>query len=392
MRLLTVIPELQPFLARLRPSFTRRQFRHLARYVVGLVASRRKTIRCIARSTVDRFDQSSLNRFMNSGAWETDALAEACKTMALEDHKDCPGGEMLLIIDDTLLEKSGETMESVGYQYSAKDGESILSHDLVSCLMVCSCGQVVPVDLRHYVKEKVCKEEKKEFKTRIELAREMIESFAIPAGRGASKRVVVLFDSWYLCKEIVDAIRRRGWHFVSESKSNRNVRTADGAPFVTASAIGLSEADGSSTMLFRERTYLHRELDVFMPSLGMNGDVRLMVERETDGKDENHYVVTDMTGISPEQFLSLFKARHLTEEFYRDAKQNLGLESYMVRGHEATNRHWWAIFLAYMSLNHLRRTVLGLEHMTVGQLCEWVEERCEQIKWRGMLPIPSPAT
>jgi DDE superfamily endonuclease len=391
MRLLTVIPELQPFLERLRPSFTRRQFRHLARYMIGLVASRRKTIRSIARSTIDRFDQSSLNRFMNSGAWETEALSEACKTMALEDHKDCPGGEILLIIDDTLLEKSGETMESVGYQYSAKDGESILSHDLVSCVMVCSCGQVVPVDLRQYVKAKVSKQEGREFKTRIELAREMIESFTIPGSRGGAKRVVVLFDSWYLCKEIVDAIRKRGWHFVSESKSNRNIRTADGAPFVNAGAVGLSEANGS-TMLFRERTYLHRELDVFMPSLGINGDVRLMVEREMDGKDENHYVVTDMTGISAEELISLFKARHITEEFYRDAKQNLGLDSYMVRGHEATNRHWWAIFLAYMSLNNLRRTILGLGDMTIGQLCEWVEERCEQIKWKGMLPIPSPAT
>jgi DDE superfamily endonuclease len=392
MKLLTVIPELQPFLERLRPAFSRRQFRHLARYVIGLVASRRKTIRSIARSTIDRFDQSSLNRFMNSGAWETEALSEACKTMALEDHKDCPGGEILLIIDDTLLEKSGETMESVGYQYSAKDGESILAHDLVSCVMVCSCRQVVPVDLRHYVKAKVCEEEKREFKTRIELAREMIESFTIPAGRGgASKRTVVLFDSWYLCKEIVDAIKRRGWHFVSESKSNRNVRTADGAPFVNASAVGLSEADGS-TMPFRARTYLHRELDVFMPSLGINGDVRLMVEREMDGKDENHYVVTDMTGISAEELLSLFKARHITEEFYRDAKQNLGLDSYMVRGHEATNRHWWAIFLAYMSLNQLKRTVLGLEDMTVGQLCEWVEERCEQIKWNAVILPSLPAT
>ncbi len=258
MRLLTVIPELQPFLERLRPSFTRKQFRHLARYVIWLVASRRKTIRSIARSTTDRFDQSSLNRFMNSDASETEVLSDACKTMALEDHKDCPGGDILLIIDDTLLEKSGETMESVGYQYSAKDGESILSHDLVSCVMVCSCGQVVPVDLRHYVKAKV---------------------FAVPAGsRAAKKRVVVLFDSWYLCKEIVDAIRKRGWHFVSESKSNRKIRVAEGAT-VKSSDVGLSDDDDGETILFRGRTYLHRELDVYMPSLGIKRG------READGRE-----------------------------------------------------------------------------------------------------------
>ena len=381
MRLLTVIPELQPFLARLRPRFTRRQFRHLARYVIGLVGSRRKTIRNMTASTIDRFDRSSLNRFMNSDAWKTEALSEACRAMAAEDHKNGPGGDVLLIIDDTFLEKSGETMESVGYQYSTKDGKSILSHDLVSCVIVCSCGQVVPVDLRQYVKAKVCEGEKREFRTRIELAREMIESFDPPGSRAAKRRrLVVLFDSWYLCKEIVDAIKKRGWRFVGESKSNRKIRVADGA-VVDASDLRLG--DGDETMLFRGRTYLHRELDVYTPSLGVNGDMRLMVEKELDGKDDEHYIVTDIAGISPEAFISIFKARHITEEFYRDTKQNLGLESYMVRGHEATNRHWWAIFLAYMSLDHLKRTISSLAGMTVGELCSWVEERCERLKWMG---------
>ena len=39
---------------------------------------------------------------------------------------------------------------------------------------------------------------------------------------------------------------------------------------------------------------------------------------------QNNYV-TDMLDLSPEESISLFKRRHLTEEFYRDAMQNLGL-------------------------------------------------------------------
>jgi hypothetical protein len=31
----------------------------------------------------------------------------------MDDHKDCPIGDILLITDDTLLEKSGDAMESV---------------------------------------------------------------------------------------------------------------------------------------------------------------------------------------------------------------------------------------------------------------------------------------
>ena len=398
MRLLTVIPELQPFLERLRPAFTRRQSRHLAHYLIGLVGSRRKTVRSMAMSTIDRFDQSSLNRFINSGAWETGVLSEAVKAMAVEDHERCAGGEILLVIDDTLLEKFGESMDSVGYLYSTKDKKPVLSHDLVSMLLVCSsCGQVVPVDLRQYVKASVSKEEERTFKTRVELAREMIESLRLP-GSLSKKRVIVLFDSWYLCREIVDAIRRRGWHFVAETKSNRNVsldRARERRLSDLISLEGEHDCDGVVTR-GEKRRYAYRILnggrDTFMPSLHSNGTVKIMAERELDGKDDIHYVVTDLLDLSPEEFISLFKRRHLTEEFYRDAKQNLGLGKYMFRGHEAVNRHWWLVFIAYNALNHLRRTIVSLEGMTVGQLCGWVEERCEQIKWNGPIPLSLPAT
>lgn len=398
MRLLTVIPELQPFLARLRPRFTRRQFRHLARYLVGLVGSRRKTVRSITRSTAERFDQSSLNRFINSGAWETSVLSDAVKAMAIEDHERCAGGEILLVIDDTLLEKFGESMESVGYLYSTKGRKSVLSHDLVSMLLVCSCGEVVPLDLRQYVKASVSREEKRTFKTRIELAREMLESLRVP-GNLSRKGVIVLFDSWYLCREIVDAIRKRGWHFVAETKSNRNVSIRGARERNLSDLLSLDgEQDCDGIVTRGERRYAYRVLnggkkgETFMPSLHSNGTVKVMAERELDGKDDVHYVVTDLLDLSPEEFISLYKRRHLTEEFYRDSKQNLGLGKYMFRGHEAVNRHWWLVFVAYNALNHLRRTVTSLEGMTVGQLCEWVEERCEQVKWNGPIPLGLPVT
>jgi hypothetical protein len=110
-----------------------------------------------------------------------------------------------------------------------------------------------------------------------------------------------------------------------------------------------------------------------------------LTERELGGKDEIHYVVTDMLDVSPEDFISLFKRRHLTEEFHRDAKQNLGLGKYMGRAHEAINRHWWLVLIACNTLNHQRSGLVSLARMTVGQICDWVEERCESIKWTRTL-------
>jgi hypothetical protein len=396
MKLLTVIPELEPFLATLRPFFSRNQFRHFTRYVVGLIGAKRKTIKTIARSTVNSFDQSSLNRFINSEVWDTDVLAKASMKMLTDDHGSCcSGGVVFVIIDDTLLEKSGESMDSVGYLYSNKEGESILSHDLVSMLLVCSCGQVVPIDLRQYVKAKVCKEEKREFRTRVELATEMIDSLSLPYSL-SRKKVVVLFDSWYLCREIVDAVKERGWHFVAETKSNRNISLNRGREInVSDSVTSLGENDCDGLVTMGEKRYAYRLVNggknTFMSSLHSNGVVKIIAERELNGKDDIHHVVTDMLDVSPEDFISFFKRRHLTEEFYRDAKQNLGLGKYMVRGHEAINRHWWLVFIAYNALNHLRRSLASLARMTIGQLCEWVEERCESLKWTRTLSL-RPAT
>ena len=389
MKLLTVIPELEPFFTSVRHLFLSRiQFRHFTRYVIGLIGARRKTIRTIAASSTECFDQSSLNRFINSDAWDTGTLAKASMKVLADDHGSCPRGVVLLIVDDTLLEKFGESMDSVGYLYSTKDREPVLSHDLVSMLLVCTCGQVVPIDLRQYVKAAVTKEEKRVFKTRVELAREMIESLSLPRHLSGNE-VVVLFDSWYLCREIVDAVRKRGWHFVAETKSNRNV-SLNHAKEVNVGEAGFSiegEHDCDDVVMIAEKRYGYRMLNggvnTFMPSLHKNGNVKIMAERELDGKDEVHYIVTDMLKVSPEEFLSYFKGRHLTEEFYRDAKQSLGLGKYMLRAHEAINRHWWLVFIAYNALNHLRMGSASMAEMTVGQLCDWVEERCESIKWMG---------
>jgi hypothetical protein len=49
----------------------------------------------------------------------------------------------------------------------------------------------------------------------------------------------------------------------------------------------------------------------------------------------------------------LRKTLHVTEEFYKDSKQNLGLDEYVVRG---------------------QVTGAFPKEKTLGELCEWVEE------------------
>jgi hypothetical protein len=56
--------------------------------------------------------------------------------------------------------------------------------------------------------------------------------------------------------------------------------------------------------------------------------------------DDRNYPNGKMTFIiddtSSEEFISLFKVRHITEEFYGGTKRNFGLKSYKLRWYEAT--------------------------------------------------------
>lgn len=86
--------------------------------------------------------------------------------------------------------------------------------------MLASCNSVaVPVGIRLYLKEEYCKENQIAFKSKNQLAAELIESFICPK----SVRVSVLFDSWYLNPTVVTACQEKGYHYISQAKSNRTI-------------------------------------------------------------------------------------------------------------------------------------------------------------------------
>ncbi|MDE1862259.1 MAG: transposase [Thaumarchaeota archaeon] len=182
MRLLTVVPELECFLNRFRNLMSRIRFRHFCRYIIGLAASDRKSIRRIAVSCQERVDQSNLNRFIHSDAIDDNSIQARVMDMVWRNiAKRRPSGRLkvFLIIDDSLLQKFGTHMEGAGYIFSTKEHRSILCHDVVTSFMVAG-GMGYPVDVRLYVKEDMCGTMGVPFKTRIELAGELIKSFRVP--------------------------------------------------------------------------------------------------------------------------------------------------------------------------------------------------------------------
>lgn len=231
-------------------------------------------------------------------------------------------------------------------------------------------GNGYPVDVRLYVRKEICKEQNIPFKTRIELALELIDSFTTTVPDNAD--VIVLFDSWYLCKEIVDAIHTRGWHYVSESKSNRRVlfdgmdRSMNELPVLLRHMF--------SDYAIEDELHSSFQTDVHMKSLG---DLNLVMKIKMFQKepDEMHFLVSDMMEMSVRDTIITYGVRHKIEEFYRDSKQSLGLGEYMVRDIRASNRHWRLVFVTY-TLLLLVKNAENLLQQTIGELCDWIRERC----------------
>ena len=99
------------------------------------------------------------------------------------------------------------------------------------------------------------------------------------------------------------------------------------------------------------------------------GEVRLVVSKEEDGF---HFYVSNRLEWSNRRVVEAYKVRQSIEVFYRDVKQNLGLEEYQVRKGRGAIIHWHLVFTAYTLLALLRRSLRRTSTVWEGASPRWV--------------------
>jgi hypothetical protein len=161
---------------------------------------------------------------------------------------------------------------------------------------------------------------------------------------------VVVFDSWYFCSQIVEAVAARGWDWVTQAEANRIIHLKGEKMNVTGLAERLP-AERFRAVKVKGEAFSLRGFRVWMPKLG---DVRLVVSREVDGF---HFYASNRLDWSDREVLEAYKVRQGIEVFIRDVKQNLGLEEYQMRGGRGAIIHWHLVFTAYTLLALLRRSL-----------------------------------
>jgi len=202
-----------------RACFSKPQFRHFKTFMSGLMLNGKneKNIMDISSSALDGRSQSSLNRFLHGNKWSSFMLDHIRLDMYARGKE---GG--VLIIDDTLIEKSGHSMEGAGWLFDHSQGRNIWCHDYLTTLY--SDGEDrVPMHLVQYFKKDICPQLEKDFKTKLELAIELIDrdlEYVRPKA--------VVFDSWFGSQELMDHIESKRLPFITEAKGNRVIQTEDG--------------------------------------------------------------------------------------------------------------------------------------------------------------------
>jgi DDE superfamily endonuclease len=338
---------LKHLFSKFKSNFSKPQFENFCRTELGLIVAGKKEhdIKSVNELFIDRKDQSSLNRFITDPKWNSKAVTNQAKTLLLS-QANLDSSFEYKIIDDTVCRKYSQLTQMVGYNHSSTMG-TVLNHDYVTSLYV-NNSVAVPDGLKLYGNQKKCNEKGIEFKTRLQLACDIIDEHTPLA-----KKTIWLWDSWFTCQEMASKCRSHGYSWVGEIKSNRIVFFEDKRYRLDELFDKVRSEDGFFDVVVKGEVYSAFKADVFMPKMGYFS----IVINVKAGTRDVHFLCTDLVGFGVEVILGHGLERHKIEDFYKGAKA-LGFGEYRFRASEAALIHAHLVTLAYTLLDVLRRRLL----------------------------------
>lgn len=346
-KIIRVPSKLERFFRSLTTEFHWEHFEYFRSLVLSLaVAWGRRNVSNLYRHLDAATHRTRFNNFLLVGRWD----AEAClrlKAAELLDDLDLKDGDTLyLILDDSKMLKRGKQMDAVGYVHDPVSGRKVLGHQYVTAVIKHN-GLVIPFGVRLYVKKEHAKGVGVGFRKVTELAADLIREFVPPPG----VRVVVLFDSFYLCPKVVAACRQKGFHYVSALKANRNL-FRNGRKLKTGRYSKTLYRRKAKRRIKIGKTH-YQFVDAGRMLVSGLGQHRVVFSRK--GRDPHVLgLITDDCRMSGERIVRTYVERWSIEVFFKDAKQLLGLGQYQNGTYRAAVTHLHLVCFAYALLTHLR--------------------------------------
>ena len=245
-----------------------------------------------------------------------------------------------LIIDDTMIEKRKMTkkMEGLIFHYSHSKGRSVYGHCIVSSHY--RVGNIsFPNDFKLYLNKSAAKKIKRPFKTKPEIACELIKTFE-PFNK---EKVYIITDSWYTSKNIVTAGKTKCYEVIGTLKSNRVFRfTEDGRKHKLRTYVSNLRNSSFEDISLNGEAFKVRRKTVYFNGIGK---AVLLISKRMKDRSKRYILSTDMT-LSNEEILRYYSCRWDIEVGYLYCKDRLGMGHYQMRKLKAIEKYCSLVFAA----------------------------------------------
>jgi hypothetical protein len=351
LRIGTCPSKVKGFFHPLQRNFANRPaFGHFWRLVVALCVCHGATLDRLTRAMRSPCHRTKHGEFLWKSDFDHAGVVQAIALDTLRHLHRKDGGPLYFIIDETQTIKRAKKMQAVGKLYHHATRRFCTGHTMLkACLHY--RGVTLPWGCWLYVKKEDCQKLKVNFAALTDLAAEAIRQADLP--ESLARRVIVLFDAYYLCPKVTEACRARGWHFIGVGKANRNLRVDGVDHTLKLGKYGHNVLSRSGRWhvihgLKGRGTYRLAERIGHMKKLGR---VKAVFSKRK-GESKIVALVTDDLRAAARSVVADYLKRWSIELLIKDEKQQLGLGDYRVLRYEAVVRHLHLVDCAHGCLTH----------------------------------------
>jgi SRSO17 transposase len=359
------------FIFALNLNLSKPQLNHILTFMHGIILTDgRKTVTQIRRSTHEKRDLSSMTRFLNESPWNPKKVTKKRHQFILKQIKKSRKNVgdtrkiVFFIIDDSQCKKDRSTshMEGLDNHFSHSDGKCVWSHCVVTAHIVCEDSSYA-WDFRSYFREAYCQEHDLTFKSKNDLAIELLNTYQ-PTD---DEQVYVLVDSWYTSKKLIDRCSQKGFHLIGGLRANRKIYpegigvkiTEFASTFVDNRDLHSVTVGGHKYRIFEYEGHL---------SDTESAKVLLSWERKFDSSKTPFCILCTDCSLDLVTILSYYNVRWNIETGYRYFKDLLGFDQYQLLSHKGIERYWCIEFLVYNFLEYQRHEWQGELPITIGDV------------------------
>jgi SRSO17 transposase len=328
-----------------------------------------------------RSDNQALSHFLSNSPWLHKNLLRSVRTKAIETI----GPNGVIILDESGIKKSGDSSVGVSRQYCGNLGK--VDNCQVGVFLAYSKGDKrTLIDFRLYLPENWVEDKERclkakippemiKFQTKHDLGLEMIDN----AIKEKIPFSYVAMDGFYGENPmLLTELEKRGVTFVADIASNTQVyleepvvgipdkKGSRGRPPTVPKVLNTSPVKVSSLSSLEdgwklievrktERGYkkvYFKALQVWRRhnELPCEKPLWLLISKDSKTKEIKHSFCNAAETTSLEKLAEMQSSRYWVERAFQDAKENCGMDEYMVRSWNSWHRHMTMVMLAMLIL------------------------------------------